>query len=186
MFWTALFILSGVGILAITLAKRIEIKSPRERRLLLLRAVSRGDARARDLYHKGLHFYSEGKLKFLFLIRKQLPLKGKIYFNKCLAWVREKGEERFGNIRNSRLLKRSDGISEFFKSISEVEKGGGELHDDVYVEEKEEILAYRITPAPKIVEPEPLITAVSTPREKKPRAPRKPRVKKVKIEVIED
>ena len=34
-------------------------------------------------------------------------------------------------MRDSRLIKRSDGISEFFKNMSEIEKGNGEIHKDL-------------------------------------------------------
>ncbi|MBX4206536.1 hypothetical protein KW784_02000 [Candidatus Parcubacteria bacterium] len=178
MFSFFVFILSGVALAALTLAKRFEARGSAERRkIFLLRTVSKGDARARDLYHKGLHFYSEGKHKFLFFMKKQLPAKARIYANKGITKLKEVGEERFGNIRNSRLIGKKEGISEFFKNISEVKKGAGELHDDVYIEEREEILAYRITP---------IAAPLPAPEEKKPRAPRKPRVKKLKVsEVIE-
>ena len=154
------------------------------RKLLILKAVSRGDERARDLYRRSLHFYTDGKHKFIFFIQKQLPTKAKIYTNRALTKLSELSEERFGNIRNSRFLERREGISEFFKSIAEVEKGAGELHDDVYVEPTidEAPLAYRVTPTFTPAEP-----VVEVPiKAKKPRAPRKPRVKKLQVvEVVE-
>ena len=33
-------------------------------------------------------------------------------------------------MRDSKLLKKSDGISEFFKNMSNIEKGNGEIHDN--------------------------------------------------------
>ncbi len=184
MFSIFVFILAGVVLAALILAKMYEIKgSDVSRRLFVLKAISKGDERARDLYKKGLHFYSDGKHQFLFFVQKQLPTKARIYTNRALTKLQEMSEERFGNIRNSRLINRKEGISEFFKNISEVEKGGGELHDDVYVEPTidEAPLAYRITPiAPATSTSE---TRVKT---KKPRASRKPRVKKLQVvEVVE-
>ena len=140
-----LFILSGIGIAVITLAKRVELK--RKKTFFLLKAIARGEERAKSLYHEALHFYSDGKHKFSFFVRKQLPLRIKSYVNKFIIFIKERGEERFGNIRNSRLINKKEGISEFFKNISEVEKGGGELHDEIYVEPTIDSapLAYRIT-----------------------------------------
>lgn len=194
MFSFFVFILAGVAIATLTVAKRFEIKSSAERRIFILRAVSRGDERARDLYHKSLRFYSEGKIKAVFFFKKQLPVRIKIYTNKSVAWFQARFEERFGDVRGSRFIKR-EGISEFFKNISEIEKGKGELHEEVYAE-PEEILAYRITPVaaeslsePVVEEesvsapapeaaPEPVVLSiteesVTLSRPKKPRAPRK-------------
>lgn len=171
----ALFILSGVVIAALIVAKMIELRGSKP--LFILRAVSKGDERARDMYHKGLKFYSDGKVRLVFFMKRELPVRARIYFNKGLAWANERLEERFGDMRNSRLLSRREGISEFFKSISEVEKGAGELHEEIYVEPTidEAPLAYRITPAPAPV------LHTEAPKPKKPRAPRKPRTRKVPV-----
>lgn len=187
MFSIFVFILAGVVLAALILAKMYEMKgsSINRQKVFMLRAISKGDERARDLYRKSLHLYSDGKHKALFFLEKQLPTKAKIYTNRVLAKLAEVSEERFGNIRNSRFLEKREGISEFFKSISEMEKGGGELHDEVYVEPTidETPLAYRITPT---FVPTEQTTAETTPKVKKPRAARKPRVKKLQVvEVVE-
>ena len=60
--------------------------------------------------------------------------------NKLLSYLAEKKEKYINNMRDSRLLKKSDGISEFFKNMSSIEKGNGEIHDtyeDGSQEEKE-------------------------------------------------
>jgi hypothetical protein len=101
----------------------------RKRPLLILSMISRGDRLVRDIYHKLASFYSEGKEKLIFFVNKQLPLRTKNIFYKLLNFIKEKFEDTFGNIRNSRLLKKSDGISEFYKNISEIEKGNGEIND---------------------------------------------------------
>lgn len=172
----ALFILSGVVIAALIVAKMIELRGNKP--LFVLRAVSLGDERARDMYHKGLKLYSDGKVKLVFFVKRELPVRAKIYFNKGLAWLEEQLEEQLGDVRNSRLLNRREGISEFFKNISEIEKGAGELHEEIYVEPTvdEAPLAYRITPAP--------VLNIEVPIEekpKKPRKPRKPRARKVPV-----
>ena len=125
-----IFILSGVGIATLTYAKRREEKHRTQ--TMVLRAVSRGDEHVCDLHHQALHHYSYTKEKFSFWMTKQLPLKLKNLWNKLQAYLKEKSLEYLGDVRNSRLLKKSDGISEFFKNISEVEKGGGEINDEVY------------------------------------------------------
>jgi hypothetical protein len=124
-FW--LFILSGVVVLALTLAKRMGER--KKLAAILLKVVATGDEQVRKIHHEALHFYSEGKDKYSFWLKKQLPLKLKSLSNRALSLIRERLQERFGDVRNSRLLKRSDGISEFFKNISEVEKGGGEINE---------------------------------------------------------
>ena len=81
--------------------------------------------------------------------------------NKFVAKISEQTEKYMGDIRDSRLLKKSDGISEFFKSMSSIEKGVGEIND-VYYDD-----------APVIVETPP----VKTSRKRGP--------KKKKLKVIE-
>lgn len=181
MFSFFIFILSGVAILSLTLAKRFEMKGYK---IIVLRAVSRGDEQARNLYHKSLHFYSEGKVRLVFFVRKQLPVRTKMYANRGLSWIQNRFEERFGDVRGSRFIKK-EGISEFFKNISEIEKGTGELHEEIY-SEPEEILAYRITPA-STPEPEseaePVALSISeeviVSKPKKARVPRKKREEKI-------
>ena len=126
----SIFILSGAGIIILTLAKRLEEKR-RGAPTLILRAVSRGDERVRNLHHKALHHYSVSKDKFGFWFKKQLPLKLKIAWNKLEAELKERGASYLGDMRNSRLLKKPDGMSEFFKTISEIEKGTGEINESL-------------------------------------------------------
>lgn len=174
-FW--IFVLSGLSIITITLAKRFELKQKRSN--IVLRFVSRSDEHIRKYYHEALHFYSEGKHRFLFVVRKQLPLKVKSYLNKGVDYVREKGEERFGNIRGSKQIKRPENISEFFKSISEVERGKGEIVERIsVVSEEEEIITEPVVEAPSelVSEPEPQTEAKPEPKPKT----RKPRTQKRK------
>lgn len=169
----SIFILSGVGIVTLTVAKRLEEK--KRHQTLVLRAVSRGDERVREIHHKALHHYSHSKEKFAFWFKKQLPLKVRSIWNRLKAYMGEKSVEYLGDMRNSRLLKKSDGISEFFKNISEIEKGGGEINDEVY---REPIPTYE----PVVLStPEPIVYPVV---EKKPRAPRKK--KPVRLTIVEE
>ncbi len=171
----SIFILSGAGIVTLTVSKRLEEK--KKQPTLVLRAVSRGDERVREIHHQALHHYSHSKDRFSFWFKKQMPLKLKSFWNRFLAYMQNKSVRYLGDVRNSRLLKKSDGISEFFKNISEVEKGGGEINDEVYTIEP-------------IAAPEPVITmtvepvAHTTPIQKKSRAPRKKRT--VRLTVVEE
>lgn len=201
MFWTFVFILSGVALVTLTLAKRFEQKG--FGRLFVLKAVSKGDERARTYYQKSLHFYSEGKHRFIFFVKKQLPVKMRMHLTKAFVWVKEKGESRFGNIRNSRLIKKADGMSEFFKTVSEIEKGvgeiqepllHGEIHEPTEIGTKVETVDVTVEPAPNPeVHPEPVINtdikvrktrSMKVPKESHEPAPkpRRPRARKVKIE----
>lgn len=122
-----LFTLSGVAIVTLTIAKRIEEK--RKKDFFILNAISRGDIHLRKLHHKILNYYSEGKEKLFFLAKKQVPMRAKSLLNRSVTLLKETAEKHIGNARNSRLLKKSDGISEFFKNISSVEKGIGEINE---------------------------------------------------------
>ncbi len=135
---TTTFILSGAVIAILLVAKRVEEK--KKRPVFILNLISKGDEHARSLHHEAVRLYSIGKENAAFLVRKQLPRYSRSSINKMLARLEERVDKHFHSIRDSRLLKKSDGISEFFKNISEVEKGGGELHDDIYDEEAQGII----------------------------------------------
>jgi len=79
-----------------------------------------------------VHLYFEGKERSSFLIKRQIPLHSKNFSNKLTVYLREKRIRYFNNMRDSRLLKKSDGISEFFKNMSNLEKGNGEINDVYY------------------------------------------------------
>ena len=169
-----LFAVSGVAIITITAAKRMGER--KKTTVLILRLISLGDERLRGLHHEALRHYSSGKDKFGFWFKKQLPLKLKSFLNRFLTYAREKSVEYLGDMRGSRLLKRSDGISEFFKNISEIEKGGGEINDtletitdDFYIQTSVE----RHAEAERMRAEALVIETVETNVSKKSRAPRK-------------
>ncbi len=132
----SLFIFSGIVLIVLALAKRREEK--KKSSFYILNAISKGDERMRELHHQAVRFYSEGKEKTAFFVKKQLPMRSRNSFNKLVTLLKEQAEKYIGNIRDSRLLKKSDGISEFFKNMSSVEKGNGEIND-VYLTEVVEI-----------------------------------------------
>jgi|GEM_PF-1151259 len=125
----ALFFISGMAILSILLAKRHELRY--KQTIFVLRLISRGDELVRKLHHRSIAFYSESKTKAEVLFKKQLPLRVRAGFNKTLSLIEEKSSLYLKRVRDSHLIKRSDGISEFFKSISEIEKGAGEINDSL-------------------------------------------------------
>jgi hypothetical protein len=129
-----IFIFSGLVLALLLVAKRVEEK--KRKTVFVLKLISKGDERVRELHHEAVHFYSIGKEKAQFFIQKQLPRYSKSSLNKVLARVEENLEKYLLSLRDSRLLKKSDGISEFFKTMSEVEKGGGEINEDIYTEEE--------------------------------------------------
>lgn len=139
MFLIYLFFLSALVIGVMLVSKTIEEK--RGKSLFVLRAISRGDEKARYWLEKGLHQYSIRKEKILIFVTKQLPLKSKSYWNKFQSWAKEAGAKYASDLRNSKLLRRSDseGISEFFKNISEIEKGSGEINEIFEDKESEPI-----------------------------------------------
>ncbi len=107
--------------------KKVEEK--RRKPFFISNAISKGDTHIRGLYLRVVRFYSEGKEKTLLLLNKRIPLHSRNSLNKLLSFFREKRERYINEMRDSRLLKKPDGISEFFKNMSDIEKGNGEIND---------------------------------------------------------
>ena len=94
MFTIALFLLSGIVLATIMLAKRMEEKRRKTPLIFVLRAISRGDERLREFNHQAVHFYSQGKEKAVFFITKQLPMRSRISITKVLNLLRERTERQ--------------------------------------------------------------------------------------------
>ncbi len=135
-----IFAISGITLIILTLAKRFELR--KKRATFILKAISIGDERAKELQHKMLNLYAEGKDRIVFFVKKELPLKLKKFVGIVVSYLKARWESYFGNIRNSHLIRKEEGISEFFKNISEIEKGNGEIHDLGFIAEDS------ITPEP--------------------------------------
>lgn len=133
---TIIFAISGTAILVLLLAKRLEIESGRS--VFLFNAISRSDVHVREISHRLAHKYVEGKEKLNFFFKKQLSLKTRSFINRSRVQVQEKIREYIGDIRNSRLLRKNEGISEFLKNMSEVEKGNGQI-DETFENSEEEV-----------------------------------------------
>jgi hypothetical protein len=129
MFITLTFYASGVIVGILIVAKYLEIWQKKS--FFVLRIISRGDERLRILSHFLAHIYSELKIGAIFIIGKQIPLRSRGALNKTSTFIREHLAIYANMIRDSRLLKKSGGISEFFKNISAVEKGKGKIDDSV-------------------------------------------------------
>lgn len=114
----SLFFISGLAIILLLV-----------RPFFISNAISKSDKRARELYHQTVHFYSVGRERALFLLKNRVPMHSRNSRNKLLSFIREKRKQYIINMRDSRLLKKPDGISEFFKNMSNIEKGNGEIHD---------------------------------------------------------
>lgn len=198
-----LFILAGIVLTTLLLAKRIEEK--RKKNVFLLRVISRGDVKVRELHNEAVRIYSTTKEKTAFLISRQIPRYSKSSLNKVLTKFEENMQVYLERLRDSKIIKKKDeGISEFFKSMSEVEKGGGEINDNIYIGDAEPIkeeefelaeespvqsvevelevsepIASPFVPEPMAMSTEQVIVKPAKPR--KPRAPRKPVSRKLKI-----
>lgn len=122
-----IFIISGLAIVTLITSKSLEEK--RKKPFLISTAISKGDIQIRNVYHKTLSYYSEGKERFIFLCKKRIPIHSRNIFNKISSYLKERKDQYTLNLRNSKLLKKQDGISEFIKSMSDVEKGNGAIHD---------------------------------------------------------
>ena len=122
-----LFTFSGAVLIILTLAKRMEEKKRKAN--FVLRAISMGDERARALHHQAVHLYSQGKERVSLLVKKQLPMRSRNIFNKLVTLLQEQSNRYAGNMRDSRLLRKSDGISEFFKNMADSERERGEINE---------------------------------------------------------
>lgn len=122
-----IFTISGFAILTLITVKNLEKKQGRQ--FFITRAISRGDIHTREIYHKTVHFYSDGKEKVIFFYQKRIPIHSRNLLNKGLTFLRKRREQYTNSMRDSKLFKKSDGLSEFFKNMSDVEKGNGEVHD---------------------------------------------------------
>ena len=125
----AICAISGNALNPHHVAKKFE--EGRSKQLFVFTWITKIDGLIRDWHHHSLHTYSEGKEKISFFVTKQVKLHSKNTFNKLVTFLKEKREHYENNMRNSRLLKKSDGISEFFKSMSEVEKGNGSIDESL-------------------------------------------------------
>ena len=122
-----IFTISGLAITFFVATKGVAEK--RKRAFYIFDAISSADSYVREIYHKSVRFYDKGKEKIFFLFKKQVPIHSKNSINKLIFFLQEKRKQYIENMRDSRLLKKSDGISEFFKNMSEIEKGNGEIND---------------------------------------------------------
>lgn len=121
-----------VSALALTLILFTKMRALRGGDPILLKLISMGDERMRQLSHLVAHLYAEGKERASFFVQKQMPLHSKNLFYKSISILREKGKilgndllkSRLFFLIESRLFKKKDrGISEYFKNISEKENG---------------------------------------------------------------
>ncbi|OHA88933.1 MAG: hypothetical protein A3B03_01080 [Candidatus Zambryskibacteria bacterium RIFCSPLOWO2_01_FULL_42_41] len=122
-----IFNISGLAMILLLIAKKVEEK--RRKPFFISNVISKGDTHIRGLYLRMVHFYSEGKEKTLLLLKRRIPLHSRNSLNKLFSFLREKRERYINEMRDSRLLKKPDGISEFFKNMSDIEKGNGEIND---------------------------------------------------------
>lgn len=161
----AIFTVSGVAIAVLILSKKYELRYKKE--TLVLRLVSRGDERLKELNHKLAEHYLKARDEIERFIKKTVRMRVKLSLNKFTSFIKERMDEYSESLRDTRLLKKSDGLSEFFKSIKEVEKGQGEIVDHIEIVER--------------VEP-PVIEAKPETEVTKPRRTRRPK----KIQITEE
>jgi hypothetical protein len=117
-----IFVISLLGIAVLIFSKMIEEKS--KSKPLFLRLVSLGDERVRNATVGFAHMYSDWRERGHLYLTNQLPLQTKNLMNKASLMIKEKLEKHVGDIRGSKFLKKSDGLSEYLKSISEKENEG--------------------------------------------------------------
>lgn len=123
------FIASGVLIIILIIAKVWEEKNRKS--FFVLRGISKGDAQIRELSQNAAHIYADWREKIRFIVKRQLPLHTKNTLNKTITLVGEKSKQYIGDIKEGRMFgKKSEGISEFLKDISEMEKENGAVENE--------------------------------------------------------
>ncbi len=127
MYLTSVFIFSGAFTAILVVTKWLEQKS--RRTFYILEVISKGDARVRRVAHDLAHKYSDWKDALVFALTKQAPIRVRGFLNRHTYLIREKVDVYAQKARNSRLLKRDEGISEFFQSISSADKGNGQINE---------------------------------------------------------
>lgn len=172
-----IFILSGLALAVLLVSKRIEEK--KRRPVFVLKIISKGDERVRELHHQMIRYYSVGKERIYVYVCKQLPRYSRSSLNKIIAKLEEGLGRYLDKMRDARLLKKTDGLSEFFRNISDVDKGTGEINENIYIGETEAIIEEQTTdnlqPAAVSVEEPVIITEANV------RRPRKPRTRRIKV-----
>ena len=116
MYLIAIFGISGLSILVLLTAKLIEEK--RRKQIFVLGIISMGNESVRRYSRFITHKYSEFKTRLDLTLTKRLPNQFKVLSNRAGNFLKEYVEYYTEKARNSRLLKRNGGISEFFKNIS--------------------------------------------------------------------
>jgi len=130
-----IFALSGICLVILLSTKMSELKH--RRTFFPLNFISKSDHRIREITHLATHHYSEFKERGEFVLTKQLPLHSKNILNKTKTLIKEKVEKHLGDIRNTRLLgNKKDGISEFFKNLSDKERTGIEAGEKLENEDR--------------------------------------------------
>lgn len=127
MFLSSIFIVSGAVIALLVITKYLSER--RKKTFLVLNLISKGDMHVRDLTHRATNEYSQLKGKTEVLVKKQIPLRTRSLFNRSNAYLRTRLDKHLAYVRNSKLINKSDGISDFFRNISNIEKGRGEIND---------------------------------------------------------
>jgi len=131
MFSFIIFVLSGVAIVFLIVAKTWELR--KHKSVWVLRMIGRADEHIREYSHSSIHKYSLYKEKSEIFIKKQLPLQAKNTVNKAEAMIRDKFEKYVGNIRNTKFLssRNKEGISEFFKNMDDLKEETEEAIKDM-------------------------------------------------------
>ena len=133
---TTIFSVSGLAIILLLAIKKLG--EGRRKQFFILKAISKGDRHVKEVYHKIVSLYTHDKERFMLFLKKRIPLHSKNSLNKSLSFLRNKKDRYLERLRDSKLIGKSDGISEFFRNMSDIEKGNGEIHDHIHNGSQEE------------------------------------------------
>jgi hypothetical protein len=89
----------------------------------LLRGISKGDTHIREFSQNAAHRYADMKEELKFMIKRQVPLHTRNIANKSYSLIQEKSNKFISDLKEGKLFgRKNEGISEFLKDISEMEK----------------------------------------------------------------
>jgi hypothetical protein len=118
-----IFALTGAVIVLLIAAKSFELK--RGKHFVIFRLISLGDSSLRALLHSSATLYTTAKERTLFFLKKQLPLKTRSYWNRLLAFLKDKTDKNLVRMRDIKIIRpRKQNISEFFRNLPKKETGG--------------------------------------------------------------
>lgn len=112
-----IFYVSGACIALLLFVKLREMQMRRQP--MLLRLISRGDERMKVFSQKSAHWYADRKEDVIYFFEKQLPVHSRRLWAKAETLAAEKWNLLAEDLRKMQILKRREGLTEYFQTREE-------------------------------------------------------------------